>query len=113
MIPDGDRRHCAESSAVVNEPMAARMLNDDVVSVFVLNDDITDHLQWLLQQAPTHDIFERFLGGPKGFDIGENVIGRGDAPFNFLTRTDETSGHDGDCDTPRELCQEKQLLACF
>ena len=38
MIPDGDRRHHAESRGVVNEPEPAGIGNEDVVAEFVLRD---------------------------------------------------------------------------
>ena len=45
MIPDGDRRQSTESRSIVYEPDAAGMSDDDIVGVFILNDDITNHLQ--------------------------------------------------------------------
>jgi hypothetical protein len=45
VIPDGDRRQSTESRGIVNEPDTAGMSNDDIVGVFVLNDDILHHLK--------------------------------------------------------------------
>lgn len=61
MIPDGDRHHGTESRGIVHEPYAAGMTNDDIVGVFVLNDDILDHLHGREVQAPANDVFQRFL----------------------------------------------------
>ncbi len=44
VIPDGDRRQSTESRGIVDKPDAAGMSDDDIVGVFVLNDDIAHHL---------------------------------------------------------------------
>lgn len=47
VIPDGDRRQSTESRDVVNEPYPTRMTQDDVMRVFILDDDILHHLHRL------------------------------------------------------------------
>ncbi len=61
MTPDGDRRQSTESRGVINKPYAARMINDDVMRVFVLNDDIFDHLHGFLPQSPTNHVLQCLL----------------------------------------------------
>jgi len=68
VIPDGDRRQSAESRNIVSEPNSAGMVNDDVMGVFILNDDVIDHLYRFLAKAPAHDIFQRFLRSKQSFD---------------------------------------------
>jgi hypothetical protein len=95
MIPDGDRRHCTESRGIVNEPYAAGMTNDDIVGVFVLHDDVIDDLYGREAEAPTNDIFERFLGSKQCFDAVTHVVICSDAPFDATTFGDGATRHDG------------------
>jgi hypothetical protein len=61
MIPDGDRRHAAQSGRVVNEEHAVPIRKDDVVGALVLNHDALDEARRLMGEPPTDDIFERLL----------------------------------------------------
>ncbi len=64
MIPDGDRRHCAESGGVVDEP-AVVGVEHDVVGVLVLHDDALDEARDPSRHAPAHHGLEGRVAGDR------------------------------------------------
>lgn len=62
MIPDGDRRHLAQSGSSINEHEFTFPGHDHIVAVLVLHDDIRDDLlenvTGRLAGAPVKDLSE-------------------------------------------------------
>ncbi len=64
MVPDGDRRHCSESSGVVNEKNIA-IRNYHVVREFILRDhlshDLRMHVSLRFRRGPSENIRQAFM----------------------------------------------------
>jgi hypothetical protein len=61
MIPHGDRRDGAESGRIEGEITLLGPLNDDIVSVFVLGQDIGHRPRRILRSQAVEDIAKRAL----------------------------------------------------
>src|SRR5262245_61146736 len=65
MVPNGNCRYTAQSSCVVNEHQSVAPGHDNIVSEFVLNNDLRDD-RWnessaRERQSPRHDVLEILL----------------------------------------------------
>jgi hypothetical protein len=64
LVPDGDRRHCAQSGRVVNEKDVA-IRNDHVVCEFILSDHLGNNLGmdicFRLSCSPSQNIRQAFV----------------------------------------------------
>lgn len=58
VTPDGDRRQASESGGIEDEDEPIVPADDDVMRIFVLDDDRFDIATRALREAPTDEIFE-------------------------------------------------------
>ena len=61
-VPDGDRRHGAESRGVEDEPALCVERDHDVVGVLVLRDDLGRRARWRARSSPREHRGERGAG---------------------------------------------------
>ncbi len=62
MVPHGDRRDGSQSGSVKDEEAIRRPRHNDVVSVLVLRQNLSDAARWILTPKPVKDIPERPFG---------------------------------------------------
>ena len=79
VVPDGDRRHAAQSGRVVDQEHRLRPADHHVVRVLVLHDHALDEPRRPQREAPPHDVLERPLASDDGLDRGES-LGREGCP---------------------------------